>query len=199
MNQDDVITPEIIDIQPAPVKGALAKSAWDSLSLVHRTSDNLQTVRNALNHSGSAFLDLCRREGLQPDFSVIVVNHTENHYHTTHQGVDASQIAEMMQQANQPLIEALRAHQAMQPTYYAPDPHQFIDYQPPSYQPPAVNLYIEGPDYYNYNDVHPTVSANSTATSHSEQDSGYGGGFFWWFGIAWVCIMLLAIEGGSGD
>jgi hypothetical protein len=222
MNEQDVITPEIIDIQPAPVKGALAKTAWDSLPIAHRTSDNLQTVKNAVNHSGSAFLDLCRREGLQPDFSVIVVNHTENHYHTTHQGVDAAQIAEMLQQANQPLIEALRAQQAMQapahqgltaedvlalmqaqqamqPTYYAHDPHQYIDYQPPSYQPPEINLYIEGPEYYNYNDVHPTVSASSHADSHSEQDNGYGGGFFWWFGIAWVCIMLLAIAGGSGD
>lgn len=197
MNQEqEAITPEIIDIQPRPVKGALAKTAWDSLPIAHRTSDNLQVIRDACNHSGAEFLSLCQREGLQPDFSVIVVNHTENHYHTTHQGVDASQIAAMIQQANAPLIEALKAQQQAQPVYY---PHQFIDYQPPSYQPPEVNLYIDGPEYYNYNDVHPTVSASSHATSESQSEGGYGGGWPLWFGVAWLVAILLAVATASGD
>jgi hypothetical protein len=98
-------------------------------------------------------------------------------------------------------VMALMQHQqqAMQPVHYAPDPHQYIDYQPPSYDPPEINLYIEGPEYYNYNDVHPTVNASSHATSHSEQDNGYGGGWPLWFGVAWLVAMCLALASAASS
>ncbi len=123
------------------------------------------------------------------------------------------ELARALQQAQQPLLEALRAQQAVpapvhqgltleevwalmqaqQQAYPPTYPPQ--SYYPP--EPPDINIWVDAPDVYNYNDLHPSVSAQ--ATSHSEQDNGYGGSWALGFGLVWLAVFGLLVAGSTAS
>lgn len=198
--------PEIIDgeiveclaLAPAQTKNAIAKRAYDALPLEHKHSDNLSLLRQAINADPLGFLDLCRRENLPVDLSIVVNNHHEEHHHhhaPANQGLTATDLAQAIQQANAPLVEALKQQAQLgtkAPTGYtdedlqraammarieAQQQYQQSYFQPQ--QPPPVYMHIA-----------PQVSVD--CNSSSSQENGYNGSFLVWF-LAFILTCFFGV------
>lgn len=218
---DPVLT---IELAPVPVKSALAKQAWDGLPLERRTGDNLTTLRNAISQNPQGFLELCHREGLQVDLSV-VVNHTENHYHSPPQppqpqGLSAADIvalAQAMQPQNPSLtasdvaqiVQSCLAQQPQpQPTqvvYQGFSERDLVDYaqevaeiavqrRERYYEPEPPQYWHQPAQIVINNEIH---GGNNTANSHSQQDIGNGAPLILVPIALLLCLFGIGIGGGQ--
>jgi hypothetical protein len=84
-------------------KAAIARHAWEALPPQRRRPDNLAILESAISQDPVGFVQLCRNEGLP----VIVINHTENHYHTSapmaqEGGLTAADVLAIVQAAQRP-------------------------------------------------------------------------------------------------
>lgn len=84
-------------------KAAIARHAWEALPPQRRRPDNLAILESAITQDPVGFVQLCRNEGLP----VIVINHTENHYHTSaptaqEGGLTAADVLAIVQAAQRP-------------------------------------------------------------------------------------------------
>jgi hypothetical protein len=84
-------------------KAAIARHAWEALPPQRRRPDNLAILESAISQDPAGFVQLCRNEGLP----VIVINHTENHYHTSaptaqEGGLTAADVLAIVQAAQRP-------------------------------------------------------------------------------------------------
>ena len=208
--EDPVLT---IELAPAPAKSAIAKQAWDGLPLERRTSDNLATLRNAIAQDPQGFLELCQRERLHVDLSV-VVHHHENHYHSPapqpqQDGLTRADMLAMMQamQPQQAGITAAEIAQIVQGCMAQQQPAQVV-YQGYSerdlaeYAQAAAEMAVQR-QYYapqpepQYWQAPPQIVINNevhgaNANSHSQQDIGNG------VPVALVPIALLLLLFGVG-
>lgn len=192
---------ETLALAPVQTKNAIAKRAYDALPLEQKHSDNLALLRQAISADPLGFIDLCRRENLPVDLSIVVNNHHEEHHHhapAAQQGLTAADLAQALQQANAPLIEALRQQQA-QVYPVGPVGYSEADLQQAMmwgrmeaqqhWQPPQS--YGPQPPVYVHVDPHIRVDA----TSSSSQENGYGGGFYVWLAaFLLACVFGVAIS-----
>jgi hypothetical protein len=84
-------------------KAAIARHAWEALPPQRRRPDNLAILESAISQDPVGFVQLCRNEGLP----VIVINHTENHYHASaptaqEGGLTAADVLAIVQAAQRP-------------------------------------------------------------------------------------------------
>lgn len=84
-------------------KAAIARHAWEALPPQRRRPDNLAILESAISQDPVSFVQLCRNEGLP----VIVINHTENHYHASaptaqEGGLTAADVLAIVQAAQRP-------------------------------------------------------------------------------------------------
>lgn len=194
-DMSDVLEAEVITLGQAPTaaKHALAKRAWDSLPLEQRWPDNLTTLKQAATTDPRGFLELCRREGLTVDFS-IVINHHEEHHHHHHQAPNNGITREDLAY----LVEAMRPQQESLTTadVLALIQSQTPIYQPPIYEPPT---YYPPPEYHPHFNVEfsPHIGVSSASHSHSKEDSGGDGRSVAFVILLWasVCLFITAVTG----
>jgi hypothetical protein len=197
----DIIDGEIVEclaLAPVQTKNAIAKRAFDALPLDRKHSDNLALLRQAINADPLGFVDLCRRENLPVDLSIVVNHHEEHHHHHAApptQGLTAADLAQAIQQANAPLVEALQRQQTQLSTtgYSATDLQKAMMWgrMEAQQQWEPQQVYQPQPPVYVHVDPHIRVDA----TSSSRQENGYHGGFYMWLAaFLLACVFGVAMS-----